>query len=40
MGYITSEYENSEDDLFGELRGKRVPVKVAKIPFVPLNFKR
>ena len=40
MGYINSEYANSEDDLFGELRGKRVPVKVAKIPFVPLNFKR
>ena len=40
MGYIASEYANREDDLFGELRGKRVPVKVAKIPFVPLNFKR
>ena len=40
MGYIASEFVNSEDDLFGELRGKRVPVKVAKIPFVPLNFKR
>ncbi len=40
MGYIASEFANSEDDLFGELRGKRVPVKVAKLPFVPLNFKR
>ena len=40
MGYIASEFANSEDELFGELRGKRVPVKVAKIPFVPLNFKR
>ena len=29
-----------EDEFFGELRGKRVPVKVVKIPFVPLNFKR
>ena len=40
MGYIFSEFANSEDNLFGELRGKRIPVKVAKIPFVPLNFKR
>ena len=40
MGYIFSEFANSEDNLFGELRGKRIPVKVAKTPFVPLNFKR
>ena len=40
MGYINSEYANSEDDLFGELRSKRVPVKVSNLPFVPLNFKR
>ena len=40
MGYINSEYANSEEDLFGELRGKRVPVKVSNLPFVPLNFKR
>ena len=40
MGYINSEYANSEDELFGELRGKRVPVKVSNLPFVPLNFKR
>ena len=40
MGYINSQFANSEDDLFGELRGKRVPVKVSNLPFVPLNFKR
>ena len=40
MGYINREYANSKDDLFGELRGKRVPVKVSNLPFVPLNFKR
>ena len=40
MGYISSEFANSEVNLFGELRGKRMPLKVAKIPFVPLNFKR
>ena len=40
MGYINCEYANTEDDLFGELRGKRVRVKVSNLPFVPLNFKR
>jgi aminomethyltransferase len=40
MGYINSEYVDSNDNLFGELRGKRVPVKIAQLPFVPLNFKR
>ena len=40
MGYINSEYVDSNSNLFGELRGKRVPVKIAKLPFVPLNFKR
>ena len=40
MGYINSEYANTENDLFGELRGKRVRVKVSNLPFVPLNFKR
>ena len=40
MGYINSEYVDSNDNLFGELRGKRMPVKIAKLPFVPLNFKR
>ena len=40
MGYIDSKYAHNKNNLFGELRGKRVPVKVSKIPFVPLNFKR
>ncbi len=40
MGYINSEYVDSNDNLFGELRGKRVPVKIAQLPFVLLNFKR
>ena len=40
MGYIDSKYTQNKNNLFGELRGKRVPVKVSKIPFVPLNFKR
>ena len=40
MGYVNSEYVVRNDNLFGELRGKRVPVKIAELPFVPLNFKR
>ena len=40
MGYIDSKYMKSNDDLYGELRGKRLPIKVSKMPFVPLNFKR
>ena len=40
MGYIDSKYMISNDDLYGELRGKRLPIKVSKMPFVPLNFKR
>ena len=40
MGYIDSKYAQNKNNLFGELRGKRVPIKVSKIPFVPLNFKR
>ena len=40
MGYIDSKYAQNKNNLFGDLRGKRVPVKVSKIPFVPLNFKR
>jgi aminomethyltransferase len=40
MGYIESEYMRSDDNLYGELRGKRLPVKISKMPFVPLNFKR
>ena len=40
MGYIDSKYMRSNDNLYGELRGKRLPIKVSKMPFVPLNFKR
>ena len=40
MGYIDSKYMRSNDDLYGELRGKRLPIKVSEMPFVPLNFKR
>lgn len=40
MGYVAAEHAILETDLFGEVRGKRMPVKVAKMPLVPANFKR
>jgi aminomethyltransferase len=40
MGYVTAEHAALDTQVFGELRGKRVPVTVAKLPFVAANFKR
>lgn len=40
MGYVGSSYAAVGTELFGEVRGKRMPVKVAKLPLVPANFKR
>jgi aminomethyltransferase len=40
MGYVAAEFSALETQLFGEVRGKRMPLKVAKLPFVPANFKR
>jgi len=40
MGYIGSSYAAVGTELFGEVRGKRMPLKVAKMPLVPANFKR
>ncbi|WP_416369025.1 glycine cleavage system aminomethyltransferase GcvT [Tritonibacter mobilis] len=40
MGYVTAEHAALATQVFGELRGKRVPVTVAKLPFVAANFKR
>ena len=40
MGMIGSEHSALETVVFGELRGKRLPLKVTKLPFVPANFKR
>ncbi|KJZ25622.1 glycine cleavage system aminomethyltransferase GcvT [Tritonibacter mobilis] len=40
MGYVTAEHAALETQIFGELRGKRVPITVAKLPFVAANFKR
>ncbi|WP_299612246.1 glycine cleavage system aminomethyltransferase GcvT [uncultured Tateyamaria sp.] len=40
MGYVPTEYAKPGTTLYGELRGKRMPVTVAKLPFTPANFKR
>ncbi len=40
MGYVTSDYAAIGTQVYGELRGKRQPLKVAKLPFTPANFKR
>ncbi|WP_299653802.1 glycine cleavage system aminomethyltransferase GcvT [uncultured Tateyamaria sp.] len=40
MGYVPTEYAKTGTTLYGELRGKRMPVTVAKLPFTPANFKR
>ena len=40
MGYVDSAFSAAGTALFGELRGKRLPLSVAPLPFVPANFKR
>ena len=40
MGMIAEEYTAPGTLLWGEVRGKRLPVRVAKLPFVAANFKR
>ena len=40
MGYVPADMATEETELFGEVRGKRLPVRVAKLPFTPANFKR
>ncbi|MCW1956652.1 glycine cleavage system aminomethyltransferase GcvT [uncultured Lentibacter sp.] len=40
MGYVPSALSRAGTQLFGEVRGKRLPVKVAPLPFTPANFKR
>ncbi|HKL46168.1 MAG TPA: glycine cleavage system aminomethyltransferase GcvT [Roseovarius sp.] len=40
MGYIPADMAAEGTELFGEVRGKRLPVRVAKLPFTPANFKR
>jgi len=40
MGLVTAEHAAPGTELQGEVRGKRMPVTVAPLPFVPANFKR
>jgi len=40
MGYVHTAHANTGQALWGEVRGKRLPVTVAKLPFVAANFKR
>lgn len=40
MGYVPSGLAETGTVLYGEVRGKRLPVKVADMPFTPANFKR
>jgi len=40
MGYVATGHNVPGTTLFGELRGKRQPLTVAKTPFTPANFKR
>ncbi len=40
MGYVAADHAQVGTELFGEVRGKRQPVTVAKMPFTPANFKR
>ncbi|MDA7428151.1 glycine cleavage system aminomethyltransferase GcvT [Primorskyibacter aestuariivivens] len=40
MGYVSSALATEGTQLYGEVRGKRLLVTVAKLPFVPQGFKR
>jgi len=40
MGYVPRDLAAPDTQVFGELRGKRQPVRVAKLPFTQANFKR
>ena len=40
MGYVTTDLSLDGTELYGDVRGKRLPVTVAGMPFTPANFKR
>ena len=40
MGYVLTDLAAPGTTVFGELRGKRLPLSVAALPFVAANFKR
>lgn len=40
MGYVIAGHTAADTALFAEVRGKRIPVTVTKLPFTPARFKR
>lgn len=40
MGYVPASHATAGTMLYGEVRGRRMPVTVSELPFVPANFKR
>ncbi len=40
MGYVESEFSGTGTTVYGEVRGKRLPVTVTGMPFRPATFKR
>ncbi len=40
MGYVDAQHAALGTELTGDVRGKRLPVTVAALPFTPANFKR
>ncbi|KQI73280.1 glycine cleavage system protein T [Loktanella sp. 5RATIMAR09] len=40
MGYLPTDLSGTGTTVWGELRGKRLPLTVAAMPFTPANFKR
>lgn len=40
MGYVPTAKAGAGTGLYGDVRGKRMPVTVADLPFTPANFKR
>lgn len=40
MGYVSSEFSEPGQTIFGEVRGKRLPATVSDLPFRPSTYKR
>jgi aminomethyltransferase len=40
MGYVAIAASEPATRLFAEVRGKRLPIAVARLPFVPARYKR
>lgn len=40
MGYVPASLADVGTQVFGDVRGKRLPLTVVKLPFIPANFKR